>query len=67
MGDVGDNYRLLREQSKRVRATYGVECPMCKRHRPKANATILLPQQRCRIDGYIDPRPELTDIEWRLA
>ena len=33
------------------------ERPRCKVVRPRAHPSILLPQQRCRVDGYRDPRP----------
>lgn len=61
MSDTGEVFRAMDALRKSLRATYGVECPQCKVKRPKSNATILLPQQRCRLDGYVDPRPELTD------
>jgi hypothetical protein len=61
MGDVGDAFNALRDYRKQLRAAFGIECPQCKRLRPKTNASILLPQQRCKVDGYRDPRPRLTD------
>lgn len=64
MGDMADDFRALRDHKKALRAKYGIECPECKRLRPRACATILMPQQRCRVDGYRDPRPELTDEQW---
>lgn len=57
MGDMGDEYRAMREYRRKRRARFGVECPECKRLRPKTNASILLPQQKCKVDGYRDPRP----------
>jgi len=57
---MGDMYRGMDARRKLLRARFGVECPTCKINRPKTNATILLPQQRCRVDGYCDPRPNLT-------
>lgn len=59
MGDVGDDFRAWREANRAMRARYGVACPQCKRGRPRAHPSILLPQQRCRVDGYRDPRPRL--------
>ena len=50
----------MSDHRKALRARYGVPCPACQKGRPKAHPSILLPQQRCRIDGYRDPRPELT-------
>ena len=57
MGDMGDDFRAMREERRERRAKFGVECPRCKVLRPKTNASILLPGQRCKVDGYRDPRP----------
>lgn len=67
MSDAIDGYKDIADHKKRLRAKYGISCPQCAIKRPKANATILLPQQRCRVDGYRDPRPELTNEEWGAA
>lgn len=67
MSDTADTYQAMANHKKRLRATYGVLCPECKVKRPKAHATILLPQQRCKVDGYRDPRAELTDQQWSAA
>jgi hypothetical protein len=67
MGDTIDDLKALGHHSKALRKTYGVTCPQCAVRRPKANPSILLPQQRCRVDGYIDPRPELTNEQWSNA
>lgn len=64
MSDMGDDFKALKDHKKALRAKYGVECPRCKELRPKTNASILLPGQRCRVDHYRDPRPELTDEEY---
>lgn len=64
MGDVGDDFRALKEHKKAVREKFGRDCPECKKKRPKACPSILLPQQRCRVDGHIDPRPQLTDEQF---
>ena len=61
MSDTGDDYRAMHDHRARMRATYGKPCPKCLVLRPKANATILLPNQICKMHGYRDPRPELTD------
>lgn len=60
MGDIGDTFNAYRAFNKALRSRYGVECPQCKVLRPKTNASILLPQQRCKVDGFRDPRPMLT-------
>lgn len=65
MGDTGDDFRAWRDLKKRVRAKYGVNCPKCRLARPKSHPSILLPGQRCKVDGYVDPRPRLTDEELR--
>lgn len=52
---------------KARRAAFGVNCPQCAIKRPKAHPSILLPQQRCKVDGYRDPRPYLTDAEEAAA
>lgn len=67
MSDMSDDFKAMKDHKKALRQKYGVECPECKRSRPRTNATILMPQQRCRVDGYTDQRPELTDEQWRNA
>jgi hypothetical protein len=67
MGDMAEDFKSLKDHKKALREKYGIECPECKRKRPKAHATILMPQQRCRVDGYHDPRPELTDEQWSVV
>lgn len=67
MSDTGDDYRAMRDHKNRVRAKFGVDCPQCAIARPKACASILLPGQRCKVDGYVDPRPRITDEEWANA
>lgn len=57
MGDMGDYYKDLKEARKDRRAKFGVECPQCRVKQPKRTPTILLPGQRCKVDGYRDPRP----------
>jgi hypothetical protein len=64
MSEAVEIFRAIGDHRKAIRAKYGVNCPQCAIKRPKAHPTILLPQQRCRVDGYIDPRPELTNEEW---
>lgn len=56
MSDYGDLCRDLRNAKRDARAKLGVPCPECVRLLPKASPSILLPQQRCRIHGYRDPR-----------
>ena len=56
MASLGDFFRDVDESRKEIKARLGIECPECKRLQPKRNPTILLPQQRCKVDGYQDPR-----------
>lgn len=65
MSETIDDYKALTDHRKAVRAKFGVKCPGCAVARPKAHPTILMPQQRCKVDGYRDPRPELTEEEWQ--
>lgn len=60
MGDMGEFYNDLKEVRRDLRQQHGVECPRCKVVRPKTNASVLLPGQRCKVDGYRDPRPRLS-------
>lgn len=54
---TGEVFAAFRQARKEAREKYGVLCPRCKVVRPKAHPSILLPQQRCKVDGYRDPRP----------
>lgn len=65
MSEQTEIYGAIKEHTRSLRSKYGVNCPQCAVKRPKAHPTILLPQQRCRVDGYVDPRPELTDQEYQ--
>ena len=59
MGDVGDTFNAHKEHRKKLRAEFGKPCPACEEKLPKANPSILLPQQVCRIHGYRDPRARI--------
>jgi hypothetical protein len=62
--DYGDLCRDIRDARREARAKYGVPCPECVRLLPKACPTILLPQQRCKIHGYRDPRPRTEETQY---
>lgn len=64
MSDYGDMCRDIREARREARAKHGKPCPVCREKLPKAPPSILLPQQRCRIHGYRDPRPRTRDTEY---
>lgn len=55
-----DAYPAMRDHRRYMRRLYGVACPECVRLLPRAQPSILLPQQRCRVHKYIDQRPGLT-------
>lgn len=59
MGDMGELWNAVKAERKAVRDKFGIECPKCKEFRPKTNASILLPGQRCKVDGYRDPRQKI--------
>lgn len=64
MTEYGDMCREIREARREARAKYGVPCPICAVKRPKAQPSILLPQQRCKVDGYRDLRPRTAETEY---
>jgi hypothetical protein len=64
MSDYGDLCRDIRNARAEARAKHGVPCPECVAKLPKACPSILLPQQRCRIHGYRDPRPRTAETEY---
>jgi hypothetical protein len=64
MGDMAEAFRDLRDHKKALRQRYGVLCPQCQIVRPKAHPTILMPGQKCKVDGYRDARPHLTEEQW---
>lgn len=61
MSEMGDDFRAWRDDKRNYRAKHGVECPRCHELRPRTNASILLPGQRCRVDGYVDQRKRTGD------
>ncbi len=58
MGDMGDYYNDLEKHRKTKREAFGIPCPKCNVKQPKREPTILLPGQRCKVDGYRDLRKE---------
>lgn len=63
MGDMAEVFNDLKEHRRKLRSRFGVNCPRCNEKQPKRTPSILLPGQRCKVDGYIDPRPRLTREE----
>lgn len=56
MSDYGDFCKEMRDLRRERRMKYGVPCPRCVELLPKANPSILLPGQICKIHKYRDPR-----------
>ncbi len=56
MTTEGDFWRDVKAVKKAKWAKFGVACPLC-------HWSILLPGYQCRIDGFRDARPPLTDAE----
>lgn len=59
MGDMGDMFNKMKAHRRALRDKFGVRCPRCQIVQPKREPTILLPQQRCKVCGYTDPRPRI--------
>lgn len=57
-------FGALRDARRRAREKHGVPCPRCLELLPKANPSILLPSQKCKIHGYRDPRKRIPDEEY---
>jgi hypothetical protein len=60
MGDMAELFNDMKDERRRYRREFGVSCPMCNVKQPKRIPTILLPGQRCKVDGYRDPRSRKT-------
>lgn len=67
MSDMIETFQDLREYRREMRVALGIPCPNCRIKQPKREPSILLPQQRCKVDGYCDPRPESVIDEWNAA
>ncbi len=52
MGDVGDIYKIVKENKKERKRLYGINCPDCNKKQPKRIPTRLLPGQKCKVCGY---------------
>ena len=56
--DIAELGRAMKDHKQLRRKMYGVVCPHCPTNR---SPSILLPQQKCKVDGYKDIRPRLTE------
>lgn len=52
-------FRHLDDARKELRKLHAVPCPVCQNHLPKAHPKMLLPQERCNMHGYTDPRERI--------
>lgn len=55
MGDMGDDFRALREHRAEQKRLHGEDCPGCKVKEPKRIPTRLMPGQRCKVCKYQRP------------
>lgn len=62
MGDMGEMFNDIKQQRRLLRQKYGVNCPKCNEKQPKRTPSILLPGQKCKVDGYVDPRPRVKRV-----
>lgn len=56
MGDMGELFNELKAIKRKVRAEIGIECQVCKKARPRGDATIMLPGDRCKVCRSKDER-----------
>ena len=56
-------FRRLKDARRELRNIYARPCPVCQERLPKAPASKLLPLEKCKIHGYQDLRPRLTEDE----
>lgn len=61
MSELGDSFRAHRAHVRELKAKHGIDCPTCQRIQPKRIPTRLLPQQRCKVCGYRDPRSRIDE------
>lgn len=66
-GDIGDIFNALRDERRAIRWKFGETCPQCRDKQPKREPTLMLPGQKCKVDGHRDHRNRLTDIERQMA
>lgn len=57
--DTAEIFTEAKAWAKARRDHYAVNCPRCNEVQPKRQPTRLMPAQRCKVDGYRDPRPRL--------
>lgn len=67
MSEIGETFTAWNNDKKKLRSMFGVPCPKCVELLPKAQPSILLPGQRCKIHKYADKRPRLTNEQREAA
>lgn len=67
MSELGETFKDWKAYNRAIRQTFGIYCPQCKIQRPKTNPSTLLPGQKCKVDGYRDPRQRLTETQIKEA
>ena len=56
---MGEFWKDVRDDRKKRRTEFGIDCPGCRKKEPNRTPTILLPRQKCKVCGYRDPRPRV--------
>jgi len=56
MSEYGDMCKELRDNKREARALFGIPCEGCRKMRPKAEPTIMMPQRKCKVCGNQDHR-----------
>jgi hypothetical protein len=57
VGDAIQYFKAVQKLRQELKAILGVDCPGCRKKEPKRIPSRLLPGHRCRVCGYVDPRP----------
>jgi hypothetical protein len=53
----GEFWNIVKKAKKDRKKEFGIDCPGCNIKEPKRIPTKLLPNQKCKVCGYRDPRP----------
>lgn len=54
--DIRAHFEGYKEEKRARRRKFGIPCPLCQNNRPRASPTLMMPGQKCKIDGYKDNR-----------
>ena len=61
MSEMSEMFNELKQHKRELKDQYGITCPKCTIKFPKAQAKILMPNQKCWC-GYRDERLRLTGV-----